>query len=308
MDRLTALVVGRDRSSQDWDIENADPTRVEEFLDAYERMPWSVEERHALMKLIVASCDEASGDRAPALDRMRAALERDYAVHFHTVLYWACLEDELADTYAVTPMMRQIYRACTPPLVLAALADDREGLDAALAPSPTQGELDDALLGAVAVASPELVRRLLAAGASVQTRMQDGTTPLMRAAASDRTETVEVLIAAGSELDAVGPLGWTAVHVATINGCLTTLRVLLGAGANVHVRQDGDYDPLMYAAEGGRPGAVDLLLAHGARIGARSARGEHALAIARRHAEYVSASAEAKLVLRKLRAAAKSGD
>ena len=309
MERLTALVVGRDKSSQDWDIENADPTRIETFFDAYERLPWSVDERFALMKLIVASCDDAmrAGDLPPALERIRGALVQDYATHFHTVLYWACLEDELDDSYAVTPMMREVYSACTPPLVLAALADDLEGLDAALAANPTQGELDDALLGAAALASPELVRRLLAAGASVQACEEGCDTPLLRAAASDRPDTIDILLTAGSELDAVNPTGWTSAHIATINGSLAALCVLLAAGANVHTRDDGGYDPLMAAAEGGRPEALDLLLAHGARIGALNVRGEHALAIAQRHAAYVPASAEAKLVLAKLRAAAQPG-
>jgi hypothetical protein len=307
MERLTALVVGRDRSSQDWDFENADPARVEEFLDAYERLPWSIDERYALMKLVVASCNDAmrAGDHPPALGRVRDALSRDYATHFHTVLYWACLEGELEDCFAVTPMMREVYSACTPPLVLAALADDLAGLDAALARAPTQGELDDALLGAAAHASPEVVRRLLAAGASVQAHEEGGDTPLLRAASSDRPDTVEILLAAGSEVDAANPTGWTAAYIATLNGSLAALRVLLGAGANIHTRHDGGYDLLMAAAEGGRPEAIDLLLAHGARIEAINARGEHALGIAKRHAEYVNARADAKLVLKKLRAAAK---
>ena len=308
LQRLTALVVGRDISCQDWDLENADRTRVEEFIDAYERSPWSVDERLALMKLIVASCDDAmhGGDLPPALGRIRGALTRDYAIHFHTVIDWACLGDELEDSFAVAPMMREVYSTCTPPLVLAALTDDLERLDAALAAGPSQGELDDALLGAAAQASPEIVRHLLAAGASVRAREEGGDTPLMRAASNDREETTDILLTAGSEIDAVNAHGWTAAYIATMNESLAALRVLLGAGANVHIRESNGYDALMTAAEGRRPEALDLLLAHGACIGPINVRGENALAIAKRHAEHPSASAEARRVLATLRAVAKS--
>ena len=111
---------------------------------------------------------------------------------------------------------------------------------------------------------------------------------------------------AGSEIDAVNAHGWTAAYIATMNESLAALRVLLGAGANVHIRESNGYDALMTAAEGRRPEALDLLLAHGACIGPINVRGENALAIAKRHAEHPSASAEARRVLATLRAVAKS--
>src|SRR5262245_55245848 len=134
MDRVAALV-GAGHWGQDWGIENAEPERVEVFCDAYDRLELSSDERFALMILIVASWDERARDDAePALvRRIRALLQRDFAIHFHTVRYWACLDHpEEDDGYRITPEMRSLYRSCTPKLVLAAIADDISALEAAL--------------------------------------------------------------------------------------------------------------------------------------------------------------------------------
>jgi len=285
IDRVAALV-GVGTSGQDWDVEHADASRVDAFCDAYEREPWTVDERLALMRLIVASCDDSlRAGGSPALARVEAALRRDYAIHFHTVQRWACLEDPLEDAYAITPMMRAVYASCTPAVVQAALANDAVGVAGALTGSPPQGELDDALLAAAAHADAEVVRALLAAGASPTTREESGATPLLAAVSSGFPATIPALLAAGCAIDATSDMGWTALHVATMNDDLAAVEALLAARASVTIRDDNGYDPLMTAAESGRRVALELLLAHGARIGATNRSGEDALAIARRHAD-----------------------
>ncbi|MCY1065472.1 ankyrin repeat domain-containing protein [Nannocystis sp. RBIL2] len=307
IDRVAALV-GVGNSGQDWDFEHADRNRIEIFLAAYEREALDVDERLALMKLIVASLDYAlrGGDAPPALARIRAHLVRDYAIHFHTLETWASLDAALEDAYAVTPMARSVFFECTPPLLLAALADDLAGLEVALAAAPAQAVLDDALLGAATSASPAVLERLLAAGASVHTRDESGATPLLRATGGPAA--LRVLLAAGADIDATESSGWSSLHVATMNGALASVRTLLDLGARLELRDDNGYDALMMASEHGRLELVELLLTHGARVAATSRRGEDALAIARRHAKQAPLdSAAARVRLRLYKAVHRSG-
>lgn len=304
IDRVAALV-GVGTGGQDWDVENADASRVEAFCDCYEREPLSRDERVALMRLTIASCDDSlRAGGSPALGRVEAALRRDYAIHFHTVQSWACLDDPLEDAYAVTPMMRAVYASCTPAVVRTALAGDAAGVVAALAETPVQGELDDALLAAAAHADAAAVRLLLTAGAAPATREEDGRTPLMAAVGRDSPETIAALLAAGCAIDAIDDMGWTALHRATMNDDLPAVAALLAAGASVTIRDDNGYDPLMTASESGRLAALELLLAHGARVGATNAGGEDALAIARRHAGYPNHEPERLRILARLKRAA----
>lgn len=307
IERVSALV-GVRTEGQDWDVEQADAGRLDAFCDAYEREALTADERMALMRLIVASCDDSlrAGQFPPALARVEAALRRDFALHFHTVCHWACLDCELEDAYAMAPTMRAIYGAATPPVLAAALADDEAAVAAALAANPGQGELDDALLGAAAHARPEIVRALLAAGASLDAREENGATPLMAAVSGQWPETLRVLLAAGCELEAIDGHGWTALHRATMNGDIAAMGALLAAGAQVGPREGNDYDALMMAVESQRLEAIELLLAHGARVGATSLRGEDALAIARRQAGYAGAGADSLRVLKRLREAVRA--
>lgn len=295
IDRVAALVDVGTRG-QDWDVEHADADRVDEFLAAYEREALGVDERHVLMRLIVASLDDAlrAGARPAGLAGVRAALVRDCEVHWHTLERWACVDVELADAYAVTPLLRGVFLEVTPPLLLAALADDLDALVAALAGGPDQGVLDDALLAAATAASEEIVLRLLAAGASVHARDESGATPLLRATCN--FPALALLLAAGADLEATASFGWSALLVAAINGELASVDALLARGASVDRRDANGYDALMIASEHGRLALVELLLARGARVAAISRNGEDALAIARRHAEHAPPGSDAARV------------
>lgn len=155
-------------------------------------------------------------------------------------------------------------------------------------------------IGAATSASPAVLERLLAAGASVHTRDESGATPLLRATSNPAA--LQVLLAAGAEIDATESSGWSSLHVATMNGALAGVRALLDHGARLDLRDEVGYDALMMASEHGRLELVELLLAHGARVAATNRRGEDALAIARRQAEQApldSAAARVRLRLYK---------
>lgn len=101
---------------QDWEIENADPSRLEEFLQLYEQEPLDEDQRFALMELIVASYEELAceqPDRA-IWERIREHLCERFRLHAYTVESWALTfvsDDEDREGWdAITPQMREIMR------------------------------------------------------------------------------------------------------------------------------------------------------------------------------------------------------
>jgi ankyrin repeat protein len=101
---------------------------------------------------------------------------------------------------------------------------------------------------------PEIVERLLAAGAEVDFRAEaidwpsqitsepraqyrpvGGLTPLLYAARSGCTECVAAIVAAGADIDRPTPEGMTALMIAIDNDALATAGRLLELGANPHL-------------------------------------------------------------------------
>jgi hypothetical protein len=121
MDRINRLLdLPYREEMQDWPIEVADPMRLHEFCDLYESGGLGNEEKFALMQLIVASLDDlpwegTDGDEKTE-ERVDRLLCQDFVLHLHTVQYW-CLQDETdpENVFAVTPLLRQIWRDCFRP-------------------------------------------------------------------------------------------------------------------------------------------------------------------------------------------------
>jgi len=123
---------------------------------------------------------------------------------------------------------------------------------------------DGPLGGAAGAADIEMLKELLAAGASVKERSNRGgslrgLTPLMRAAAANCLECVRMLVVHGSDINAVSNEPRT-----------------VQAGLQEH----GKLTPLLMAAEHGNPEMVQFLLDNGASLGARDSRGLTALMLA----------------------------
>jgi hypothetical protein len=100
---------------QDWPLEVADSSRVDEFCVAYESQEWEEVEKFALMELILYSIGDLEWEQqAGWFERIRPLLTRDFRVHLHTINYWRC-SDELTDDvdldqlFPITPLMRQIW-------------------------------------------------------------------------------------------------------------------------------------------------------------------------------------------------------
>jgi hypothetical protein len=76
--------------TQDWEIINADPHRLDEFIGYYEANPHdSIYNHHALMELILASANELMAQKGTAdFDALKEFLERHRDRATFSVPYW----------------------------------------------------------------------------------------------------------------------------------------------------------------------------------------------------------------------------
>ena len=80
------------------------------------------------------------------------------------------------------------------------------------------------------------VKRLLSAGADVNSVDSNGRTPLHTAAEFNRSRVVKILLDNGAEIDSRDLSGGTALHAAAWSGRPRTVKILLAHGANVNDR------------------------------------------------------------------------
>jgi hypothetical protein len=83
---------------------------------------------------------------------------------------------------------------------------------------------------------PEVAKVLLANGAQVNVRGNDGMTPLHRAAEHNKPEVAKVLLANGAQVNVRGNDGMTPLHRAAEHNKPEVAKVLLANGAQVNVR------------------------------------------------------------------------
>ena len=94
------------------------------------------------------------------------------------------------------------------------------------------------------VGTLEMIQALLAAGADVTARDENGITSLHYASTP---EVIQALLAAGAYVMAMDEYGGTPLHAAARYGSPATVQDLLDAGADARAKDDGDKTPWDYA-------------------------------------------------------------
>ena len=113
IDRLNScLGLVEDPSMQDWELECADPNRVEEFLNFHDTHTTSDDEKFTLMALILGSFEEyhaINPSDASLWLRIRSILSDNVELYRTHIEYYQWLEAESEEEYfPITPLMRQI--------------------------------------------------------------------------------------------------------------------------------------------------------------------------------------------------------
>lgn len=110
----------------------------------------------------------------------------------------------------------------------------------------------------------DMVKRLLALGAAVH---KEGWAPIHYAATGQSAEAVALLLQAGAPIEARSPNGSTPLMMAARYGAETSVDLLLAKGANLQQRNDAQLTPLDFALHADRDWMVRKLEKLGAKPG-----------------------------------------
>jgi ankyrin repeat protein len=131
-----------------------------------------------------------------------------------------------------------------------------------------------ALHWAVRTDDLETAELLIRAGANVKAADRYGITPLSLACSNGSVSMIRKLLGAGADPSSTDPHGDTVLMVAARVGDTEALAELLGRGAAVNAKDSPlEQTALMWAVREHHPGAVQLLLSHGAEVNAQTRTG-----------------------------------
>lgn len=127
------------------------------------------------------------------------------------------------------------------------------------------------------------VQALLDAAADVSARDNRGWTSLMHATRQreEPIEIVRLLVQAGASVNTKNAYGGTALSNAAFQGHVRSVQFLIEAGADVNSRDNANWTPLICAASNGHARIVKLLVDAGARVNETDRLGRTALKLAR---------------------------
>lgn len=114
----------------------------------------------------------------------------------------------------------------------------------------------------------EIVELLIKSGVEVNLPGHFDFTPLMNAVYGNHEDIVKLLIEKGAKIDYQSSMtGQSALSLAAGAGNYNLVLLFINNGANVNIKDNDDYTPLIKAAENGNFEIVQLLLERGATIG-----------------------------------------
>ena len=114
-------------------------------------------------------------------------------------------------------------------------------------------------------------RRLVRAGANVSLANNYSATPMSLAAEVGNTDMLKVLLEAGANVESPNADGQTALLAVARTGNVAAAQLLLDHGAAVDAKEKfGGQTPLMWASARRHPAMMELLIANGADVNARS--------------------------------------
>lgn len=143
--------------------------------------------------------------------------------------------------------------------------------------------MDDDLINALASRNASRFKDLLARGANVNARNDDGDTPLHYAAIIGNKRIAVALVAKGADISAKNANGDTPLHDAVRGGNKGIVEALIAAGGDVNAKGAYDLTPLHVAVHEGDQNIVTALLAMGADVNATTNNGILPLDIAALH-------------------------
>lgn len=133
------------------------------------------------------------------------------------------------------------------------------------------------MLAAARDGDTSIVETVLLHGAHVNTRGEQGRTPLIWSSSRGHSEIVTLLLDKGADLHLKNKDGVTALMCAALDGHLAVVEVLLARGARVDETDRNGITALMAASYRGHVATVKFLIAKGAQVNAQDRKGETAL-------------------------------
>lgn len=167
-------------------------------------------------------------------------------------------DERLPYTYA------DLLRVCkqgTPEQVAEVLASGVEP-----GPHPSSADPSPLMLAAMENPNPDVIRRLIAAGAKVDAASGTGATALMCSALNARTEVAQALLDAGANAKAADKDGNTSLHYCAMLGRNPAIAsLLIKAGADINAKDTKAKTALDLARERKHKAMMDALTAAGAK-------------------------------------------
>ncbi|XP_017569153.1 ankyrin repeat and SOCS box protein 15 isoform X2 [Pygocentrus nattereri] len=123
----------------------------------------------------------------------------------------------------------------------------------------------------------EIVRTLLAHGASPHRTNRKNESPLLLAVRTDEYDIVLALLTRGTQVNQVCLKKWTAMHEAAKVGSTDILKLLLEHGGQVSETDQSGVTPMGIAAEYAQAEVLDILIHNGADVNAQAPNGDSVL-------------------------------